>query len=192
MKDAAELLTAISALIGIGGLVTVLCLFRKEIKGVLTGAGEIGVKVLGNEFTFKPTQAERKPEQDKPVLPSVSEDQPIPADYLYLNHTSFLRKDKQPDFQARTGIPLDHYDIRVHLDSCYAGALDRVQYVVYLLHEAYPEPVQARSNRKDKFLLKELANGEYVLLAKVFLKDRAEPILLQRYITLWKDGPRLS
>lgn len=39
-----------------------------------------------------------------------------------------------------------------------------------------------------KFLLKELANGEYVLMDKVYLKDRKEPVLLQRYTTLWESG----
>jgi hypothetical protein len=29
-------------------------------------------------------------------------------------------------------------------------------------------------------------------MAKVFLKDREEPVLLQRYIALWESGPRLS
>ncbi|HRD81201.1 MAG TPA: hypothetical protein PK198_26985 [Saprospiraceae bacterium] len=41
-------------------------------------------------------------------------------------------------------------------------------------------------------MLKELANGEYVALAKVFLKDAKEPLVLQRYISLWESGPRLD
>jgi hypothetical protein len=41
-------------------------------------------------------------------------------------------------------------------------------------------------------MLKELANGEYVLVAKVFLRDRKSPLILQRYITLWKEGPDWS
>jgi len=43
--------------------------------------------------------------------------------------------------------------IRVKLDSYYSGALDRVRYVEYLLHKAFPNPVQARYDRADGFLL---------------------------------------
>lgn len=117
---------------------------------------------------------------------------PLPLDYYFLNHTSFLRKEKQEEFRLRTGVPLDHYDIRVILDSYYLGALERVEQVKYILHRAYPHPIQIRRNAADKFLLKELANGEYVLMAEVYLKDRQEPVLLQRYIALWESGPRLD
>jgi hypothetical protein len=79
----------------------------------------------------------------------------------------------------------------VVIDSYYKDALKQIKYVIYFLHESYPEPVQARSNYNDKFLLKELANGEYVLTAMVYLKEASEPLLLQRYITLWHEGPKL-
>ena len=109
----------------------------------------------------------------------------IPLDYYFLNHVSFLRTDKQPEFRKRTGFDLDHYDIRVTVDSYYQGALDKIDYVEYVLHRGYPQPRQIRSNAEDKFLLKELANGEYVLMAKVYLIDQKMPILLQRYISLY-------
>jgi len=64
--------------------------------------------------------------------------------------------------------------------------------VEYLLHRAYPHPVQYRRSAKDHFMLKELANGEYVALARVYLKDAKEPLVLQRYISLWESGPRLD
>lgn len=116
----------------------------------------------------------------------------IPADYIYINHTSFLRKDKQEEFQARTHVyDYPHYDIRVIIDSYYKGAIDRIAYVVYYLHEAYPNPIQTRYDKKDHFCLKEVANGEYVLIAKVFLKDLDTPIILERYITLWETGPQI-
>lgn len=115
----------------------------------------------------------------------------LPADYFFLNHTSFLKKDKQEEYQRRTGIPLDHYNIHVIVDSYYKSALKQVERVEYILHRAYPTPIQVSINRKNNFLLKELANGEYVLKAKVFMQDVEQPILLQRYITLWDSGPRL-
>lgn len=193
MKEFAELLAAVGQLLWPVGIVGIVWLFRAEIRRVLSRDGEIGVKILGNELVIKPTKAERRPEQGGgTVLPAVDVGKPLPADYLFLTHTSFLRKEKQAEFQQRCNLPgVPHYDIRVILDSYYEGALDRVKYVVYFLHEAYPEPVQAKSNRSEKFLLKEVANGEYVLLAEVYLNDRRDPILLQRHITLWESGPKL-
>src|SRR5688572_14571697 len=126
----------------------------------------------------------------------LSEDKPLnvlPADYIYLNHTSFLRPDKQKEFQTRPGaMDLPYYDIRVNVNSYYRGALERIKYVVYFLHESYDNPIQARTNRGDHFELKELAYGEYVLTAEVFLKDVKKPIILERYITLWNSGPIIS
>lgn len=116
----------------------------------------------------------------------------IPADYIYINHTSFLRQEKQEEFQLKTHISgFPHYDIRVIIDSYYRGALERIKYVTYFLHQSYPEPVQTRSNKNDHFCLKEVANGEYVLTAKIYLKDLEKPIILQRYITLWTSGPKI-
>lgn len=124
----------------------------------------------------------------QPAQTELVEAEKIPADYVFLNHISFLREEKQAEFQARTGLTgIPHYDIRVVVDSYYKGALDRVKYVEYFLHKSYEEPIQTRSQKQNRFLLKELANGEYVLQAKVYLRDRQEPFLLQRYITLSLD-----
>lgn len=112
---------------------------------------------------------------------------PIPADYLFLNHISFLRKKKQEEFQEITGVTDEpHFDVRVVLDSEYEGALERVLSVEYVLHESYPEDHirQIRGDRRDRFMLKEIANGEFLLLAKVTLRDRKRPLVLQRYISL--------
>jgi hypothetical protein len=118
-----------------------------------------------------------------------------PPDLYFMNHTSFLRPDKQQEFQARTGVNADHYDIRVILDSFYPDALERVEHVTYYLHKAYGQygsPIRIRANPGDKFLLKELANGEYVLVAEVKVRGEQAPIILNRYITLWKCGPRIE
>lgn len=117
----------------------------------------------------------------------------MPPDYYFLNHTSFLRSHKQDEFRKKTGVPLVHYDIRVIVDSYYEGALDKIQSVRYILDKAYPNPIQIRTHKdkSNKFLLKELANGEYVLMAEIYVQGRKEPIHLQRHITLWKSGPEL-
>ena len=111
----------------------------------------------------------------------------------YLNHTSFLRKDKQQEFQRRTGIPINHYDIRVIVDSYRPDALDTIDRVEYLLDDTYPQPVQVvgSQGKQNKFMLRELANGEYLLFARLHFTDGSPPVVLQRYITLWNTGPKL-
>ena len=111
----------------------------------------------------------------------------------FLNHTSFLRPDKQAEFRERTKINIDHYDIRVIIDSDDENALDQVEKVEYILHQAYPRPIQiiGKEHRKQHFLLKEIANGEYLLKAKIYISGEDSPIELQRFITLWRSGPFL-
>jgi len=167
----------------------------KEGRGVSFNLGEFG-------FTLEPARGLRPPSEEikrvtsqqliaeSPVPPDNGHKK-LPFDLYYINHTSFLRRNKQEAFRLRTGVNLDHFDIRVIVDSYYHGAIEKIDRVEYVLHHAYPEPIQFRHNPEDNFLLKELANGEYVLMAKVFLKNRSEPILLQRYITLWESGPKL-
>ena len=158
----------------------------------LKGVAELSVEpTKGMRLPGTNTDEDRhQPVEDVDLQPRIAQDK-LPLDYYFLNHTSFLRRNMQAEFQQRTGVPRDHYDIRVIVDSYYRGALERIDQVEYILHQAYPKPIQYRRNPADKFLLKELANGEYVLMAKVFLNDREEPVLLQRYITLWNSGPRL-
>jgi hypothetical protein len=182
--------------------VVIFVLFRGIIASVVTKGNTFRVKVKDvAEFTVEPAQGLRPPstgtEEERSRLiknvekpPEITQEN-LPLDYYFLNHTSFLRKDKQDEFRRRTGVPLDHYDIRVIVDSYYSGALERVESVEYVLHRAYRHPIQYRRDVQNKFLLKELANGEYVLMAKVFLKDKKDPVLLQRYITLWESGPPL-
>lgn len=92
------------------------------------------------EFSIEPAQGLRPPsavtEKDRSQLTKEVEkipqtvQEPIPLDYFFLNHTSFLRENKQDEFRQRTGVPLDHYDISVIVDSYFRGALDRIEHVV--------------------------------------------------------------
>ena len=143
----------------------------------------------------------REPEPAKGMagetLSAIAADEELPNDYLFLNHTSFYldkterHKAEQADIRKKTHVDRKHYHIHVIVDSFYAGALDRIEQVEYILHRSYPRPVRQVSNRQERFLLKEMANGAFVLLAKVYLKNQSEPILLKRYITLWDTRPRL-
>ena len=130
-------------------------------------------------------------------LPLLDPKEKLPPDFLFLNHTSFYldKKDKhrkeQEEIRQKTKVDRKHYHIHVIVDSYYEGALDQIDHVEYILHKAYPEPRRIKSNREQNFLLKEMANGEYVLSAKVFIYGRDHPIHLFRYMTLWDTGPIL-
>lgn len=193
----AETISAIARLLWPVLVAWVVLLFQKQIRALLSGSSELAFKVFGTELIVKPSSVQRATEAQKEAgdtsvtLPPIQSDEPLPADYLFVNHTSFLRSEKQDEFRKRTGREYTYYDVRVIVDSYYASALDRVDYVEYLLHQSYPQPIQIRKNRAEKFLLKELADGEYVLIAKVYLKDRKSPLILQRYMTLSESGPKL-
>jgi len=191
----------LNALAWPAAVLIVAMIIRSLVLPAISEGGCVAVKMQGVEFTVTPAQGKRTPggsaEEEVAQLTKnglvnagISKNV-LPFDYFFLNHTSFLRREKQEEFRKFTGVNMDHYDIRVIVDSYYQGALERIDCVEYILHHAYPQPIQYRRNPEDKFLLKELANGEYVLMARVFLKDRKEPILLQRYITLWETGPVL-
>ncbi len=192
----------LNALAWPAAVLIVAIIIRSLVLPAISEGGCVAVKMQGVEFTVTPAQGLRPPggssEEDSSQLTrrglmnaGISQ-KVLPFDYYFLNHTSFLRKEKQEEFRKLTGVDIDHYDIRVIVDSYYQDALERIDCVEYILHHAYPQPIQYRRNPEDKFMLKELANGEYVLMARVFLKDRKEPILLQRYITLWETGPMLN
>jgi len=192
----------LNALAWPAAVLIVAIIIRSLVLPAISEGGCVAVKMQGVEFTVTPAQGLRPPggssEEDSSQLTrrglmnaGISQ-KVLPFDYYFLNHTSFLRKEMQEEFRKLTGVDIDHYDIRVIVDSYYQDALKRIDCVEYILHHAYPQPIQYRRNPEDKFMLKELANGEYVLMARVFLKDRKEPILLQRYITLWETGPMLN
>lgn len=178
----------------------VIFLFRRLIDAALVKGGAFTFRLKDvAEFSIQPTHGIRPPAdttvvgdsglvQDVATIPAASA---LPHDYYFLKHTSFLRGEKQAEFRKRTGVSSDHYDIRVVVGSYYKEALQRIDHVVYVLHDSYSEPVRFRRRQEDRFLLKELAYGEFVILAKIFMKDRVEPVILQRYITLWESGPRI-
>lgn len=188
-----EMLSAFASLLWPVTVAIVLLILMPQIRRLLAKASEISVEGKGIKLVIRPSQAMRPVDsQPQPKLPDIQPGNLLPVDYLFLNHSSFLRDERQAEFQKRTGIKSTHYDLRVIVDSYYEGALDRIDRVEYLLHESYPNPIQVRTRKENKFLLKEVANGEYVLVAKIFLKDEPEPLVLERYITLWKEGPRME
>ena len=69
--------------------------------------------------------------------------------------------------------------------------LDQIEAVNYCLHPSYPNPMRIVKDRPSRFKLKELAWGIATLRAEVKMKNRKEPIILSRFISLNETGPRI-
>ncbi len=52
--------------------------------------------------------------------------------------------------------------------------LDNVIFVVYTLHETFPNPIRRISSRNNNFKLKTAGWGEFMIYAKVLFKDKTE------------------
>jgi hypothetical protein len=67
--------------------------------------------------------------------------------------------------------------------------LRRIEKVTYRLHASYPNPERVVFDEENRFKLKELAWAGSTLKAEVKFKNRQEPILLSRFISLEEKEP---
>lgn len=107
-----------------------------------------------------------------------SSDGLVTDDHISLIHRSWRVPNRDAEFGGDK-----MYQIHVILFGP-KETLDRVEYVVYRLHEAYPEPVKTTNSRKQCFELKELANGYSLLRAEVKVRKQMEMVNLSRFIDL--------
>ena len=117
-------------------------------------------------------------------LPTPKEGATITADHMALIHSSW----RSPRRDAEFGRPMWVFHVVVQAKD---EVLDRIESVKYLLDSAYPNPVQVVTDRKSRFMLKELANGESTVRCQVKIKGQTEVVALERYINLTATGPRL-
>lgn len=116
--------------------------------------------------------------------------QPLPFDYLFLNHISYYRPHKQAEKQFQpaalnAGYAVPVFDFNIWLQSYYPGALELVDRVEYYLGEVWPNPIQSRFSSRDRFQLHELTWGEILVLAKVYFRSsERQPLVLNRWISI--------
>jgi len=68
--------------------------------------------------------------------------------------------------------------------------LERVLFVVYTLHETFPNPIRRISSREDNFRLETSGWGEFMIYAKVLFEDKTQ-IRLTHWLELFNnDGTR--
>ena len=106
---------------------------------------------------------------------------------ISLLHTSFIR-DETPEFNDR----LTYYQIEVVVDAPEV-LMALIESVTYRFDDAYPPHLreQIRTDRKDRFKVKELANGTSIVRAEIRFSNRNIPLYLNRFIDLRPDGPRI-
>jgi hypothetical protein len=110
----------------------------------------------------------------------------VTDDHVSLIHRSWRVSDRDKEFGNQK-----MYQIHVILFGERA-ALDRVEYVLYRLDPAYPNPVRSGGTREKNFELKELANGYSLIRADVKIKEQDELIYLSRFIDLTDVSPPLK
>lgn len=88
----------------------------------------------------------------------------------------------------RGGKGSDWWEWSVWVDGSPAE-LSKVKSVTYRLHETFPQPIQVKKNRKEKFRLNSWGWGEFTLFVNIDTGE-GKPITKRHYLTL--EVPRRS
>ncbi|MGO9266842.1 MAG: pYEATS domain-containing protein [Candidatus Binataceae bacterium] len=164
-----------------------LMLFQPQIKDLLSELGlqlnkGLRVKVPGGiEIeTNLDTYARR--------IPAPGDGTQVKLENIALLHTSFF----SPEATKRFNDGRDYYQFEVVVIAPEL-VMDRITSVTYNLENAWPENLRTRkiTDRTSRFKMKELANGTSIVCATVRLEDQPEPLQLNRFIDLRRDGQRL-
>jgi hypothetical protein len=121
-------------------------------------------------------------------IPSPPATESVSLANIALMHTSFLRPDKTRELND--GRTYFQFEVIVMAPD---DVLGRVESVRYELEAAWPEHLRVRTvtDRASRFKLKELANGTSIVTARIDLRGQDQPVVLNRFIDLQPDGPRL-
>lgn len=118
-------------------------------------------------------------------LKQPSSDEQLTDDHLALIHRSWRVPDRDKEF----GHPMHQIHVIVFGT---AEALRRIDYVVYRLESAYPNPIRLGGTLETNFELKELANGYSLIRTDVYVRGQQEPVRLSRLIDLTDESPKLK
>ncbi|MBB4805804.1 hypothetical protein HNP38_001076 [Chryseobacterium defluvii] len=117
-------------------------------------------------------------------LPTINKGELITENHLGIVHTSWRYPVKDKEFNKKMFV------IQIIIQGN-EKVLDEIEFVEYKLHYSYPNPIQRSFDRNSKFQLKELAWGEFNLIASVKIKNQNDLIKLKRYINLTETGQNL-
>lgn len=131
---------------------------------------------------------ESLPESARKIPSPASAADPVSLTNVALLHTSFLRPDKTREFNdGRT-----YYQFEV-IVMAPDDVLQRIESVIYQLDNAWPKDQRVKeiTDRASRFKMQQLANGTSIVVATVQLRDQDQPVVLNRFIDLRPDGPRI-
>lgn len=115
---------------------------------------------------------------------------PTPTDYLTDDHVALIHRSwRVPKRDREFGHKMHQIHVIVFGTP---AALERIDYVIYRLDKAYPNPVRSGGSLETNFELKELANGYSLIRAEVYVRGQQEPVRLSRLIDLTDESPRLQ
>lgn len=77
-----------------------------------------------------------------------------------------------------------YYRLRIYLDGDTEQDLSNVAKVIYHLHPTFQEPIQERSDAAKNFQVMTRVWGEFNVWAEVYIKDKTEPVVLERFVNL--------
>jgi hypothetical protein len=94
---------------------------------------------------------------------------------IFLVHTA--RRDKSLDKGQ-----YEYYRLKIFLEGKDDGDLEPVAKVIYHLHPSFYNPDRTVTDRDSNFELRTAAWGMFNLTADVYIRDRKEPLRLERYL----------
>jgi hypothetical protein len=163
-------------------------LFREQASALLTNVSD---RVRSGDAFKIPNLIEidaRSVEEKAATIPEPPQGDAVTLANVALLHTSFVPK-KQPAFgDRRTYLQVEVIVIAP------MPVMSRIASVTYRFDEsAYPRDSweYVKTNREERFKVKELANGTSIVRAEVKFIDSERPLLLNRFIDLRPDGPRI-
>jgi hypothetical protein len=121
-------------------------------------------------------------------IPSPSEGRPVTLENVALLHTSFL----SPESTRRFGDGRTYYQFEVIVVAP-SDVMLRISQVTYHLEDVWPSELRTRviRDRDTRYKMKDLANGTSVVVAEIDFNDTTPSLVLNRFIDLHPDGPRL-
>jgi hypothetical protein len=156
-------------------------LFRPQVKAFIS---EIIVRIQsGAGFKFASFEITAVTQR----IPEPGVANPVTLENIALLHTSFF----SPEGTRRFNDGQSYYQIEVIVVAP-ESVMARIESVIYCLEDSWPEKLRRpKGNPASRFKMKELANGTSIVRAEIRFHGQDAPLLLNRFIDLRPDGPRL-
>jgi len=96
--------------------------------------------------------------------------------FIFLRHRIGDWVDSGYDYEWR--------EITIWLSSFENDYLDKIEKVIYFLPDSFANPIREKTNRDEKFFTSTAAYGDFNISAEVYLKNKKQPITINRLINV--------